>query len=116
MLLRKLLGKLCTCVWTCLQAEARRLLGRDDAVPGMVAADQTFGELLHWQHSASRIFAGVDHPPEPAGLALASRANCSIASYSVSWMSRICSRLTWQALGSSIPCGHSNVKLVAPLM
>ena len=35
-------------VWTCLQAEVRRLLGRDDVVPGMVAAIQTFGELLHW--------------------------------------------------------------------
>ena len=45
---RKLLGKLCACAWTCLQAEVRRLLGRDDVVPGMVAAIQTFGELLHW--------------------------------------------------------------------
>jgi hypothetical protein len=35
------------CVWTCLQAEVRHLLGRDDVVPGMVAAIQTFGELLH---------------------------------------------------------------------
>jgi hypothetical protein len=43
---RKLLGKLCTCVWTCLQAEVRRLLGRDDVVPGMVAAIQKFGKLL----------------------------------------------------------------------
>jgi hypothetical protein len=33
----------------------------------------------------------------------------NIAPYSVSWMSRICSRSTWHALGSSIPCGHSNV-------
>jgi hypothetical protein len=45
---RKLLGKLCGCVWTCLQAEVRRLLGRDDVTPGMVAAIQTHGELLHW--------------------------------------------------------------------
>ncbi len=45
---RTLLGKLCACAWTCLQAEVRRLLGRDDVVPGMVAAIQTFGELLHW--------------------------------------------------------------------
>ena len=34
--------------WACLQAEFRRLLGRDDVVPGMVAAIQTHGELLHW--------------------------------------------------------------------
>jgi hypothetical protein len=45
---RKLLGKLCGCAWKCIQAEIQRLLGRDDVVPGMVAAIQTFGELLHW--------------------------------------------------------------------
>jgi len=45
---RRLLGKLCSCAWTCIQAEVRRLLGRDDVVPGMVAAIQTFGSLLHW--------------------------------------------------------------------
>lgn len=45
---RKLLGKLCGCAWRCIQAEIRRLLGRDDVVPGMIAAIQTHGELLHW--------------------------------------------------------------------
>lgn len=45
---RRLLGKLAHCAWTCIQAEVRRLLGRDDIVPGMVAAIQTHGELLHW--------------------------------------------------------------------
>ena len=45
---RKLLGKLCGCAWTCIQAEVRRLLGRDDVVPGMIGAIQTHGELLHW--------------------------------------------------------------------
>jgi hypothetical protein len=42
---RKLLVKLCTCAWTCLKAEVQRLLGRDDVVPGMIAAIQTHGEL-----------------------------------------------------------------------
>jgi hypothetical protein len=46
---RKLLGKLCGAAWTCLRDEVRRLLGRDDVVPGMIAAIQTHGELLHWQ-------------------------------------------------------------------
>ena len=46
---RKLLGKLCAAAWTCLRDEVRRLLGRDDVVPGMIAAIQTHGELLHWQ-------------------------------------------------------------------
>ncbi len=45
---RRLLGKLSACAWTCLKAEAVRLLGREDVVPGMVAAIQTHGELLHW--------------------------------------------------------------------
>ena len=45
---RKLLGKLASCAWTCLKAEAVRLLGREDIVPGMIAAIQTHGELLHW--------------------------------------------------------------------
>ena len=45
---RKLWGELCSCAWTCLQAEVRRLLGRQDVVPGRVAAIQTHGELLHW--------------------------------------------------------------------
>lgn len=45
---RKLLGKLSSRAWTCLKAEAGRLLGRGDVVPGMIAAIQTHGELLHW--------------------------------------------------------------------
>jgi hypothetical protein len=45
---RSLLGKLSSCAWTCIQAEIRRALGRDDVHPGMIAAIQTFGELLHW--------------------------------------------------------------------
>ena len=43
-----LLEKLLHCVWTGIQAEVRRLLRRDVVVPGMVAAIQTHGELLHW--------------------------------------------------------------------
>ena len=45
---RQLLGKLSSCAWTCLKAEAQRLLGRESVVPGMIAAIQTHGELLHW--------------------------------------------------------------------
>jgi hypothetical protein len=45
---RKLLGKLSSCAWTCLKAEARALLDREDVTPGMIAAIQTHGELLHW--------------------------------------------------------------------
>lgn len=45
---RQLLGKLSSCAWTCLKAEAQRLLGGEDVVPGMIAAIQTHGQLLHW--------------------------------------------------------------------
>ena len=34
--------------WTCIKTEIRRLLGRDNIAPGMIAAIQTHGELLHW--------------------------------------------------------------------
>jgi hypothetical protein len=45
---RKLLGKLCAAAWSCLRDEIRQQLGRDDVTPGMIAAIQTHGELLHW--------------------------------------------------------------------
>ena len=45
---RSLLGKLCSCAWSCLKAEVQRLLGRDDVLPGMVAAIQTHGEPLEF--------------------------------------------------------------------
>ena len=45
---RQLMGKLSSRAWTCLKAEAGRLLGRGDVVPDMIAAIQTHGELLHW--------------------------------------------------------------------
>jgi hypothetical protein len=60
---RRLLGRLCTCAWTCIQAEVRRLLGRDDVVPGLVAAIQTFGELLHWHpHIHALVTCGAFTP------------------------------------------------------
>ena len=60
---RKLLGKLCSCAWTCLQAEVRRLLGRQDVVPGMVAAIPTFGELLHFHpHIHALVTCGAFTP------------------------------------------------------
>ena len=60
---RQLLGKLSSCAWTCLKAEARRLLGREDVVPGMIAAIQTHGELLHWHpHMHVLITCGVFTP------------------------------------------------------
>jgi hypothetical protein len=60
---RTLLGKLCACAWLCIQAEVRRLLGRDDLAPGMVAAIQTHGELLHWHpHLHALVTCGAFTP------------------------------------------------------
>ena len=60
---RRLLGKLSVCAWTCIQAEVRRLLGRDDVVPGMIAAIQTHGTLLHWHpHLHALVTCGAYTP------------------------------------------------------
>jgi ribosomal protein S27E len=60
---RKLLGKLSSCAWTCIKAEARRMLGRNGVVPGMIAAIQTHGELLHWNpHIHSLVTCGAFTP------------------------------------------------------
>ena len=60
---RKLLGKLSACAWRCVQAEVRRLLGRDDALPGTIVAIQTHGELLHWHpHIHALVTCGAFTP------------------------------------------------------
>ncbi len=60
---RKLLGELCSCDWTCLKAEIQRLFGRDDVLPGMIAAIQTHGELLHWHpHIHALVTCGAFTP------------------------------------------------------
>ena len=60
---RKILGKLSSCTWACIKAEARRMLGREDVVPGMIAAIQTFGTLLHWNpHIHSLLTCGAYTP------------------------------------------------------
>jgi hypothetical protein len=57
---RELLGKLSSCTWTCIKAEVHRMLGRVDVVPGMIAAIQTFGQLLHWNpHIHSLVSCGA---------------------------------------------------------
>ena len=60
---RKLLGKLSSCAWTCIKAEVRRMLKREDVVPGMIAAIQTFGQLAQWNpHIHSLISCGAYTP------------------------------------------------------
>ena len=60
---RTLLGKLSRCAWECIKAEVRRLLGRNDVVPGMIAAIQTFGQILHWNpHTHSLVTCGAYTP------------------------------------------------------
>ncbi len=45
---RKLLGRMAHEAWFCVRQYAREVLDRKDAVPGMIAAMQTSGELLNW--------------------------------------------------------------------
>jgi hypothetical protein len=60
---RKLLGMLSSCAWTCIKAEAQRLLERDDVTPGMIAGIQTHGELLHWHpHIHTLVSCGAFTP------------------------------------------------------
>ena len=60
---RKLLGQLAACAGRCIQAEVRRLLGREDVLPGMIAAIQTHGELLHWHpHIHALVTCGAFTP------------------------------------------------------
>jgi len=54
---RKLLCRLCSCAWTCLQAEVRRLLGRDDVQLDVGATIQTHGDL-----ASSARFGGESAP------------------------------------------------------
>jgi hypothetical protein len=60
---RKLLGKLSSCAWTCIKAEVQRMLDREDVIPGMIAAIQTHGTLLHWHpHIHSLVTCGAHTP------------------------------------------------------
>jgi hypothetical protein len=45
---RKLLGRMTREAWLCVRQYVHEALGRKDAVPGMIAAMQTHGELLHF--------------------------------------------------------------------
>jgi ribosomal protein S27E len=67
---RKLLGKLSSCAWSCIKAEVQHMLEREDVVPGMIAAIQTFGTLLHWNpHIHSLVTCGA-YTPEGEFLSL----------------------------------------------
>ena len=60
---RELLGKLSSCAWNCIKAEVPRMLHLPDVVPGMIAAIQTFGQLLHWNpHIHSLVTCGAYTP------------------------------------------------------
>jgi len=68
---RKLLGKLASCAWMCIRVEVCRLRGRDDVLPGMVAAIQTHGELLHWHPHIHSLVTCGGWTPQGEFLALA---------------------------------------------
>ena len=60
---RTLLGRLSYCAWMCIKSEMQRVLGRDDVLPGMIAAIQTHGELLHWHpHIHTLVTCGAFTP------------------------------------------------------
>jgi hypothetical protein len=61
---RKLLGKLFSCVWACIKAEVRRMLHREDIVPGMIVAIQTFGQLPPWNPHIHSLFSCGTFTPD----------------------------------------------------
>jgi hypothetical protein len=58
---RKLLGKRCSSVWTCMQTEVQRFLGRDDVVPGNPPESATSDKMPSQARSRKRLspFAGT---------------------------------------------------------
>jgi hypothetical protein len=52
---RRLLGALCRLAYESICEVMQQASGNDDAVPGMVAATQTFGDLGHWHPHAHAI-------------------------------------------------------------
>jgi hypothetical protein len=60
---RRLLGQLCGAAARTVITVYRAASGRPDAVPGMVGAIQTFGQLIHWH---PHIHALVDRGGVPA--------------------------------------------------
>ncbi|MDA1278415.1 MAG: transposase [Verrucomicrobia bacterium] len=45
---RRLLGDLARAAWETVAEVYREVLGREDALPGMIAGIQSFGQLVHW--------------------------------------------------------------------
>ena len=57
---RRLLGQLCRAAARTVITVYRAASGRPDAVPGMVGAIQTFGQLIHWHpHIHALVTEGV---------------------------------------------------------
>ncbi len=60
---RRLLGALARAAWEGVRAETRRLLGRDDVMPGMITGIHTQGQLLHWHpHLHALVTCGAFTP------------------------------------------------------
>ena len=60
---RPLLGRLAQLAWETILETYRDLAGDDDALPGMIAGIQTFGQLLHYHaHVHALVTDGVFLP------------------------------------------------------
>jgi hypothetical protein len=60
---RRLLGELCRAAVRTVITVCRAASGRPDAVPGMIGAIQTFGQLIHWHpHIHALVTEGVFLP------------------------------------------------------
>ncbi len=60
---RRLLGELCRASWDVVRTVFQSVCGRPDAVPGMIGAIQTFGDLIHFHpHIHALVTEGVFLP------------------------------------------------------
>ena len=67
---RKLLGGLARCAWETVRELAQTALDGRDAVPGMVAAIQTFGELVHFHPHIHALVTDCAFAPDGESLPL----------------------------------------------
>ena len=71
---RRLLGELCRAAWPVVQAVYAAAADQSDAVPGMIGAIQTFGDLIHWHPHIAGLSGRGDPAPAFATAATARQA------------------------------------------
>ncbi|MBM3881032.1 MAG: transposase [Verrucomicrobia bacterium] len=114
---RRLLGELCRAAARTVITVYRAASGRPDALPGMVGALQTFGQLIHWHpHIHALVSEGVAQrwtAPWP-GKHLQARILPPLASFRLEWphhARRTAANVEKALIRFSRPCGLPNLQI-----